>query len=124
MERIETNEAPKAIGPYSQAIKDNDLVFVSGQIALDPGTGEMKGTGIEAQTTQVLENLKAVLEAAGSSMEKALKVTVYLKDMGDFQRMNAVYAGYFTGKPARATVEVSKLPKSALIEMDVIAAVK
>lgn len=122
MERIETDGAPKAIGPYSQAIKHHNLVFVSGQIALDPNTGEMKGADVETQTAQVLQNLKAVLEAAGSSLEKTLKVTVYLRDMGDFQRMNAVYAEYFTGRPARATVEVSRLPKNALIEIDAIAA--
>ena len=121
MENITTKKAPAAIGPYSQAVKHDNLVFVSGQIALDPATGAMSGTDIAAQATQALENLKAVLEAAGSSLDKALKVTVYLKDMSDFQKMNEIYAAYFPNKPARATIGVLQLPKNALVEMDVIA---
>jgi len=121
MEKISTNKAPKAIGPYSQAIKQNNLVFTSGQIALNPETNEMVEADIEKQTKQVLENLKAVLEAANSSIEKALKVNVYLKDINDFQKMNEIYAEYFSHKPARATIQAAKLPKDALVEMDAIA---
>ena len=121
MEKIATKNAPEAIGPYSQAIKHNNLVFVSGQIALDPKTGAMASSTIEGQATQVLENLKAILEASGSSLERTLKVTVYLSNMDDFAKVNEIYAKYFTQKPARATVEVSKLPKGALVEMDAIA---
>lgn len=121
MEKISTNKAPKAIGPYSQAIKQNNLVFTSGQIALSPETNEMVEADIEKQTRQVLENLKTVLEASNSSIEKALKVNVYLKDINDFQKMNEIYAEYFAHKPARATIQAAKLPKDALVEMDVIA---
>ena len=122
LEYIESERAPRAIGPYSQAVVVGNMVYCSGQIAIDPATQEFAGGTIEEQAKRVLENLKAVLEEAGSSMEQAVKVTVYLKDMSDFAKVNAVYAEYFTGNPARATVEVSALPKGALVEIDCIAA--
>jgi 2-iminobutanoate/2-iminopropanoate deaminase len=123
LERIVTQEAPAAIGPYSQAIRAGELVFCSGQIALDPQTGELVEGGVEKQTHQVLENLAAVLAAAGSSLERAIKCTVYLADMNDFGAMNGIYANYFGDRPpARATVEVSRLPKDVAVEIDVIAA--
>jgi len=119
---ITTDRAPRAIGPYVQAVRVGEWIFVSGQIALDPETGELVPGGIEAQTERVLENLRAILEAAGSSLEKVVKTTVYLADLNDFSKMNEVYARYFPGeKPARATVEVSRLPRDARIEMDAIA---
>ena len=119
---IRTDQAPKAIGPYSQAVAAGNLVFVSGQIPLDPATGSLTGDGIAAQTHRVLKNLASILEAAGSSLNKAVKTTVYLRDMNMFQEMNAVYQEYFpTDPPARATVEVSRLPKDVLVEIDVIA---
>jgi len=121
MEKIATKDAPEAIGPYSQAIKHNGLVFTAGQIALNPKTNQMIEENIADQTKQVLENLKAVLEAAGSSLDHAIKVNVFLKDMNDFQTMNEIYAQYFKNKPARATIQAAKLPKNALIEMDVTA---
>ncbi len=121
MEKVSTENAPAAVGPYSQAVKYNGLVFTAGQIAIDPKTNELVKGDIEAQTTRVLENLKAVLLASGSSMEKALKVTVYLKDINDYKKMNEVYAKYFTNKPARSTVEVARLPKDVLVEIDAIA---
>ena len=120
---IATKAAPQAIGPYSQGIQAGGLLFVSGQIPLVPATGEMVAGGIEAQTTQVLDNLQAILTEAGASMDAAVKTTVYLKDIGDFAVVNAIYAKYFTKDcPARVCVEVSNLPKGALIEIDVIAA--
>ena len=120
---IATKAAPQAIGPYSQGIQAGGLLFVSGQIPLVPATGEMVAGGIEAQTTQVLDNLQAILTEAGASMDAAVKTTVYLKDIGDFAVVNAIYAKYFTKDcPARDCVEVSNLPKGALIEIDVIAA--
>lgn len=119
MEKIETEKAPKAIGPYSQAIVHNGLIFVSGQIGMLPN-GEMQPT-IEAQTEQIIKNLKSILEAAGSSLENALKVNVYLENMENFQKMNDIYAKHFTNKPARATIQ-AKLPKNAMIEIDMIAA--
>ncbi len=120
---IATMAAPQAIGPYSQGIQAGGLLFVSGQIPLVPATGEMVAGGIEAQTTQVLDNLQAILTEAGASMDAAVKTTVYLKDIGDFAVVNAIYAKYFTKDcPARVCVEVSNLPKGALIEIDVIAA--
>ncbi len=119
---IATKKAPGAIGPYSQAIEANGLVFVSGQIPLVPETGEMVNGGIEEQTARVLENLKAILEAAGTSMDAAVKTTVYIKNIGDFGKVNEIYAKYFTKDcPARVCVEVSNLPKGALVEIDVIA---
>ena len=120
---IATKAAPQAIGPYSQGIQAGGLLFVSGQSPLVPATGEMVAGGIEAQTTQVLDNLQAILTEAGASMDAAVKTTVYLKDIGDFAVVNAIYAKYFTKDcPARVCVEVSNLPKGALIEIDVIAA--
>lgn len=118
---IETSKAPKAIGPYSQAKVVGDFVFTSGQIAVDPKTNQINLGSIEIQTKQVLENLKAVLEAAGSSLDEAIKVTVYLADMDDVAKMNEVYAQYFKNKPARSTVQVVRLPKDVRVEMDVVA---
>ena len=121
MKAIETSNAPGAIGPYSQAICIQNLVFTSGQIPIDPKTGNIDAIGIEAQTEQVMHNLQAVLEAAGSSLTKAVKTTCFLQDIRDFAAFNAVYARYFTGKPARSCVEVAALPKGALVEVEVIA---
>jgi 2-iminobutanoate/2-iminopropanoate deaminase len=119
---IATEQAPKAIGPYSQAITWNGLAFLSGQIPLDPATGQIVEGDIAVQTERVLENLKTVLEACGSSLAQVLKTTVYLKDMGEFPRMNEVYARYFPeDPPARATVEVARLPRDVRVEMDAIA---
>ncbi len=121
-EIIRTDKAPKAIGPYSVAIRYQNLVFASGQIPINPQTGELVGGEIEQQTHQVLTNIKNVLEAAGSSLEHALKCTVFLKNMGDFSRMNAVYAEYFkVDPPARSAIEVAALPKGAAIEIEAIA---
>jgi 2-iminobutanoate/2-iminopropanoate deaminase len=120
--RVQTEGAPRAIGPYSQAIKAGGLIFVSGQIALDPTTGQLIGDGIREQTKRALENIKAILEAAGSSLDRVLKATVYLADMGDFQQMNEAYQEYFgQDPPARSTVQVARLPRDARIEIDVIA---
>ncbi len=121
MEKIYTNNAPEAIGPYSQAVKVGNLVFTSGQIAIDPATGNVDAVTIEEQTHQVCKNLKAVLEAAGSSLEKVVKTTCFLADMDDFAVFNAVYGGYFTEKPARSCVAVKTLPKNVLVEVDTIA---
>jgi 2-iminobutanoate/2-iminopropanoate deaminase len=118
---IQTNGAPAAIGPYSQAFVSGNLVFTSGQIALVPESGAIVGLTIEEQTEQVISNLKAVLEAAGSSLDKVLKTTCFLADMNDFTAFNAVYAKHFSGKPARSTVAVRQLPKNALVEIEVIA---
>ena len=121
---VSTPSAPEAIGPYSQAVIHQGLVFVSGQIPIDPATNTLIEGGVEAQTARVLENLKAVLEAAGSSLAQVLKTTVYLKDMSQFPDINAVYARYFPhDPPARATIEVARLPKDVLVEIDAIAAV-
>jgi 2-iminobutanoate/2-iminopropanoate deaminase len=121
---IATAAAPAAIGPYSQAVLSGGLAFLSGQIPLDPATGQIVEGDIAAQTAQVLENVKAVLEACGSSFEQVLKTTVYLKDLGEFARMNEVYARYFpTAPPARSTVEVARLPRDARVEIDLIARV-
>jgi 2-iminobutanoate/2-iminopropanoate deaminase len=118
-----TERGPKPIGPYSQAIRTNGFLFVSGQVALDPKTGEMTGVDIRQQTERVLENVKGILEAAGSNLHHVVKTTVFLKDMNDFATMNEVYARYFTtAPPARSTVQVSRLPKDALVEIEVIAA--
>jgi 2-iminobutanoate/2-iminopropanoate deaminase len=120
-----TDRGPRPIGPYSQAVKSNGFVFVSGQIALDPKTSEFVGTDVRAQTERVMENLKGILEAAGSSLSHVVKTTVYLKDMNDFTSMNDVYAKYFIASPpARSTVEAARLPKDALVEIDVIAFVR
>lgn len=121
-EVISTDRAPQAIGPYSQAIRAQGLVFVSGQIAIDPATGAVTEGGVVEQTERVLENIKAILEAAGSSLEKVVRTTVYLQSMNDFKAMNEVYARYFTkDPPARSTVEVSRLPRNVRVEIDVIA---
>ena len=121
-EIISTPNAPQAIGPYSQAVKAGGFVFLSGQIPLDPATNQVIEGDISKQTERVLENLSAVLQAAGSSIDRAVKVTVFLKSMGDFAAMNAVYGRYFKEKPpARATVEVARLPKDVLVEIDVVA---
>lgn len=123
MEKIYTKNAPDAIGPYSQAVKANGLVFTSGQIAIDPTTGNVEVSTIEEQTKQVCENLKNVLEAAGSSLDKAVKTVCFLADINDFAAFNAVYGEYFTGKPARSCVAVKTLPKNVLVEVEVIAEV-
>lgn len=119
---IATNEAPEAIGPYSQAIETDNMIFCSGQIALKPGTTELISESIEQQTEQVLENLEAVLRAGGYNLENVVKTTIYLTDLNNFTIVNGIYAKYFGDyMPARATVEVSGLPKNALIEIDCIA---
>jgi 2-iminobutanoate/2-iminopropanoate deaminase len=119
---ILTSRGPKPIGPYSQAIKSNGFLFVSGQIALDPQSGEFVGTTVQQQTERVFENLKGILEAAGSSFSHVVKTTVFLKDMNDFAAMNEVYAKHFTAAfPARSTVQAARLPKDALVEIEVIA---
>jgi 2-iminobutanoate/2-iminopropanoate deaminase len=119
---IHTELAPKAIGPYSQAIRADGLVFTAGQVALDQGSGELVSAGIEGQTRQVLANLRHVLEAAGSGLPLVVKTTVFLKDMADFAKMNAVYAESFSeNPPARSTVAVAALPKGALVEIEVVA---
>jgi 2-iminobutanoate/2-iminopropanoate deaminase len=121
---ISTEQAPKAIGPYSQAVISNGFAFLSGQIPLDPATNQIIDGGIAAQTERVLENLKSVLEAAGSSLDRVVKTTVYLKDMGEFAKMNEVYGRYFTSNaPARATVEAARLPRDVAVEIDCIATV-
>jgi 2-iminobutanoate/2-iminopropanoate deaminase len=124
MERkaISTDGAPKAIGPYEQAIRVDGFVFTAGQIPLDPQTGNLVEGGIAPQTRQLLENLKAVLAAAGSSLDRVVKATVFLKNMSDFPAMNEVYAEYFGhSKPARSTVAVAELPRGALVEVDLVA---
>ncbi len=121
-EIVATEHGPKAIGPYSQAVKANGFVFTAGQVALDPATGTMVGTEIKEQTERVMENLKGIVEASGSSLHKVVKTTVFLKDMNDFAAMNEVYARYFaSAPPARSTVEVARLPKDARVEIEVIA---
>ena len=123
-ERVQTDSAPKAIGPYSQAIKSNGFVFASGQIPLDPATMQIVEGGIREQTERVMNNLGAVLQAAGSSLEHVVKTTVYLKDLTDFSEMNEVYGSFFTETPpARSTVEVARLPRDVRVEIDVIAVV-
>ena len=120
-EKVYTNNAPEAIGPYSQAMKVGNLVFTSGQIAINPATGNVEAATIEEQTEQVMKNLGAVLAAAGSSFEKAVKTTCFLKNMGDFATFNAIYGNYFTSKPARSCVAAAELPKGVLVEVEVIA---
>ncbi|HEX3321570.1 MAG TPA: RidA family protein [Terriglobales bacterium] len=123
-EVISTNEGPKAIGPYSQAIKANGFVFVSGQVALDPVTNTLVSGDVAFQTDRVMKNLKGILTAAGTSLEKVVKSSVFLKNMNDFSAMNEVYGKYFSSAPpARSTVEVARLPKDVLVEIDVIALV-
>ena len=123
-EIVSTDKAPAAVGPYSQAVRVGDLVFTAGRVALDPATGKLVEGGIEEQTRQVLQNLAAVLEAAGSSLDRVVKTTVFLKDMSDFAAMNAVYAEFFpTDPPARSTVEVSALALGALVEIEAIGSV-
>jgi len=125
--QVSTSGAPAAIGPYSQGIRAGKLVFTAGQIALDPSHNAVIASGITEQTGRVMENLKAILEAAGSDFSKVVKATVYLKDMNDFAAMNAVYATYLAPEgitpPARTTVEVSRLPKDVLVEIDLVAEV-
>ena len=121
-ESFNTDHAPKAIGPYAQAIKANGVVYTAGQISIDPMTGNLVEGGIKEQTRRVLENLKAVLEASGSSMSQVVKATVFLKNMADFTAMNEVYADYLgNSKPARSTVAVAELPRNALVEIDLVA---
>lgn len=122
LQPVATSEAPAAIGPYSQAIRSGKLLFLSGQIALDPKTGQFLDGGVAVQTERVLKNLAAVLQAAGLSLERVVKTTVYLRDLGDFAKMNEVYARFFRAPaPARATVQVAALPKNAAVEIDAIA---
>ena len=119
---ILTDRGPKPIGPYSQAIRTSGFLYVSGQVALDPKTGEMAGADIKQQTERTLENVKGIVEAAGSNLHRVVKTTVFLKDMNDFAPMNEVYGKYFTlSPPARSTVQVARLPKDALVEIEVIA---
>ena len=121
-EIISTSNAPNAIGPYSQAVKINNMVYLSGQIAINPQTQEFMDESVEVQTKQVLDNIKAVLEAADSSLEMVVKTTIYLTNIDDFSKVNEIYSSYFsTSKPARSTVCVAKLPKGAQIEIDAIA---
>lgn len=124
---IATQDAPAAIGPYSQAIRTGNLIFTAGQIALDPATQLVVAPGIAEQTTRVMENLKAILEAGGSSLAQVVKATVFLKDFNDFAAMNAVYGAFLApdgvGAPARSTVEVSRLPKDVLVEIELVAEV-
>lgn len=127
MERtqIQTTQAPAAIGPYSQAIRVGQFIYTSGQIPLDPVSGEMVGSDVQTQTHRVLQNLSAVLQSAGSSLKSVLKTTVFLSTMSDFQAMNAVYATYFEGvPPARSTVAVAELPRKALVEIECVALVE
>lgn len=121
MKVISTDKAPAAIGPYSQALVTGSLVYTSGQIPLDPATGAVAGEDIVSQTEQVIANLKAVLEAAGTDLTKVVKTTCFLKNMGDFAVFNGVYAKHFTGNPGRSCVEVSALPKGVLVEIEAVA---
>jgi len=121
MEYISTDKAPKAIGPYSQAVRLGNILFTSGQIPLDPVSGEIVGEGIEEQTERICLNLKAVLEAAGTGFDSVIKTTCFLSDMADFGKFNEVYAKYFVSKPARSCVAVKTLPKNVLAEIEVIA---
>lgn len=124
MKVVYTNKAPAAIGPYSQAIILNDILFTSGQIPVDPATGELAGDTIQIQAEQVMKNLDAVLKEAGTSFENAVKTTCFLADMGDFAQFNEIYAKYFVNKPARSCVAVKTLPKNVLCEVEVIAAIE
>ncbi len=119
---IQTEKAPKAIGPYSQAIRTDTMVYTAGQIGIDPASGELIAVGVEEQTRQALTNVRNVLEAAGSSMENVVKTTVFLKDMNDFSKMNAIYAEFFgENPPARSTIAVAGLPKGGLVEIETVA---
>jgi 2-iminobutanoate/2-iminopropanoate deaminase len=121
---IRTQDAPQAIGPYVQGVRNGDLLFVSGQVALDPATGVLVEGGVEEQTRRVMRNLEAILAAGGSGLDRVVKATVYLTDLGTFDAMNRVYASFFQGEPpARVCVEVSRLPKNALVEIDAIGCV-
>ena len=121
-EKIVTKDAPQTIGPYSQAIRGGGLVFCSGQVALDPATGQVTGSEVRAQTERVMKNLEAVLNAAGTDFTKVVRTTVYLKSMNDFAAMNEIYASFFPAPfPARTTIEAARLPKDTLVEIDVIA---
>ena len=120
-EIISTKNAPAAVGPYSQAVKVGDFLYTSGQIALDPATGNMAAADIEGQAEQVMKNLAAVLEAAGYKFEEVVKTTCFLADMGDFAKFNAIYEKYFVSKPARSCVAAAALPKAALVEVELIA---
>lgn len=120
---VSTDKAPAAVGPYSQAIKSGGLLFCSGQISIDPATGGLTGDDIKSQTEQVMKNISAVLAAAGATFSDVVKTTCFLADIEDFAKFNAVYAKYFTGKPARSCVTAAALPKGALVEVEVIAAI-
>ena len=124
MQKISTSNAPKAIGPYSQAIKSGNLIFTSGQIPLDAVSGEIVGSNIEEQATQVLKNLSAVLEEGGSSLDLIVKTTCFLADMGDFAKFNEIYSSYIKNAPARSCVAVKTLPKNVLCEVEAIAEIK
>lgn len=121
IEKVYTNDAPEAIGPYSQAVKCGNLVFTSGQIAIDPKSGNVESDTIEGQTEQICKNLVAVLGAAGTSMDKVIKTTCFLSDMADFSKFNEIYAKYFTSKPARSCIAAKQLPKNVLAEIEVVA---
>ena len=123
MEKIHTDKAPAAIGPYSQAVVCNGMIFTSGQIAINPATGNVEADNIEGQTEQVMKNLGAVLEEAGSGYDKAVKTVCFLAQMSDFAKFNEIYGKYFTSKPARSCVAVKELPKGVLVEVEVIAEV-
>ena len=120
---IHTEHAPAAIGPYSQAVKIGDLLFTSGQIAINPASGQVEADTIEGQTEQVMQNLAALLEEAGASFDSVIKTTCFLSDMGDFAAFNAIYGAYFVSKPARSCVAAKQLPKNVLVEVELIAAV-
>ena len=124
MKVVSTTNAPQAIGPYSQAMISGGMVYTSGQIAIDPSSGNIQATTIEDQTHQVCKNVKAVLEASGSSLDKVVKTVCFLADMGDFATFNGIYAQYFTSKPARSCVAVKTLPKNVLVEIDTVAEVQ
>ena len=124
MKVINTSKAPAAIGPYSQAIALGDILFTSGQIPIDPATGEIAGNDIQSQAEQVMKNIAALLEEAGTEFTKVVKTTCFIADMGDFAPFNEVYGKYFTGKPARSCVAVKTLPKNVLCEVEVIASLK
>lgn len=121
IKKVHTSNAPEAIGPYSQAVICGNMLFTSGQIAINPATGNVEASDIEGQTTQVMKNLEAVLKEAGTSFENVVKTTCFLKDMGDFAAFNVIYGAYFTGKPARSCVAAKQLPKDVLVEVEVIA---
>lgn len=121
MNKIHTSNAPEAIGPYSQAVESNGMIYTSGQIAINPSIGDIEAKDIQGQTRQVMKNLGAVLEAVGTSFDKAIKTVCFLADMNDFAAFNEIYGEYFTSKPARSCVAVKTLPKGALVEVEVIA---